>query len=277
MELYKSDNSTSTKIQKFILNCENDKDKLFNLIDLLYKNSNNTVIILKALYDNKKDIVIKINDLIKSNHEYNVSNELKDLSNFVKYYCSITCNDDIVNIIKNENMIREYKLCNYGNNPVGILIMNYYEYGSIGSYDWNLENFNILKNVLKQTFFAIIYAYENNGFIHNDLHPYNVLLKPKQVNEIFYGLNIKLDIDFFEVRIIDFEKSMINVVKNKTKNIYLIKDIQRLLSDLSTYNKKIDLIYDNNILNNLKNNEISIDKYYEILNDIIDNLVIRIL
>ena len=47
IKLFKSDNALKGKgITKFSLKCEEDKDKWFNLLNILYKNDNYSAIIL---------------------------------------------------------------------------------------------------------------------------------------------------------------------------------------------------------------------------------------
>lgn len=281
MELLKSPNSLQDNIiNKFSLKCDEDKNKWLNLIEFLYKSSNNNVLIIKGLYDKKKDIVLKIGFQEAINKEYDISNILKDCPNFIRYYCKFLCNDDIINIIKNEKMLINYKICGNGDKPIGILTMNYYNLGSVGNYVWNAENFLILKNVLKQSVYAILYAFEKKGFIHGDLHINNILLKPSNNNVINYG-NIKLKIHDFEARIMDFEKSKIDI-DSDYKNV--IDNIQKLfngLCDSELFNIKIN--YNNNtirklkneaIINNIKYNSVT-EKDYKIFEKMINNFYIE--
>lgn len=286
MEFLKSETCPhGNQINKFNLKCEADKDKWLNLIELLYKSMDNNAIIIKELYDKKKDIVLKVGYQSAINKEYDIAEILKDLyaddispssskskllPGFISYYCKFMCNDDIINIINNRHMLINYKMCNDGNKPIEILIMNYYNLGSIGDYKWNMENFLILKNVLKQTVFAILYAYEKKGFIHGNLHIGNVLLKPKKKNEIYYDKK-KLLVNTFEVRIMDFEKSKINI---KNDFMTVIKNIQKLLDSLCiSSNLSINIGYDQLKLRALLKDEFK-EIHYKILNEIIDGFVI---
>jgi hypothetical protein len=235
---------------------------------------------MKGLYDNKKDIVLKIGFQESINKEYSIANTLKNLQNFITYYCKFLCNDDIMNIIKNENLLTNYKICNNGKKPIGIIIMNYYSLGSVGNYKWNTDKFMILKNVLTQTVFAILYAYEKNGFIHGDLYINNILLKQKINNELNCGI-VKLKINTYEVRIMDFEKSKMDV---SIEFKFVIDNIQKLLNsvcDNDFFDIKIN--YKNNIIrkmknnamiNNIKNNLIT-KKHYEDYAQMIDNFYIE--
>jgi len=271
MELLKSEDSPfGSQINKFNLKCEEDKEKWLNLIELLYKSMDNNAIIIKGLYDNKKDIVLKVGFQEAINKEYNIADSLQEIPCFITYYCKFLCNDDILNIIKNNQMLTNYKICNNGNKPIGILIIHYYHLGSIGNYVWNIQNFVILKNVLKQTVFAILYAYEKKGFIHGDLHIHNILLRLKLNNVVSFGIK-KLAINTFEVRIMDFEKSKLGV-KNDFMNV--IKNIQKLLNTVcDSSNLNINIGYDQLKLRKLLKDEFN-DYHYKELSDIIDSLII---
>ena len=163
-------------------------------------------------------------------------------------------------------------MCHYGDNLVGILVMKHYKLGSIYNYEWNESNFSILKNIIKQVIFAIIYAYETIGFIHGDLHSGNVLLKDSKKCYIEYEKH-KLEVNKLEVIIMDFEKSKIS----KELNIYdLIKNINKFITSIIYSNNMklhfeyIELINYNNLI--LFNTEIS---YYDKIDIIIEKLTIK--
>jgi serine/threonine protein kinase len=269
MELYKSCYAQrGNGINKFKLNCDTDKDKWLNLIKILYKNNNNNAVIIEGLYNNTKNIILKVGIQNFIEKEFAIAKELQNLPCFIRYYCIFVCNDSIMNIINNEHMISNYNLCNYGNKPIGILAMNYYKNKSVGEYEWNKHNFDILKNVLRQIIYACFLAYNEKGFIHGDLHPHNILLKTKSKNEITFGI-VKLKINTFEVRIMDFEKSKINVVND---NIYFIKNIQKLMDNLcSMLLFKMNIDYDRKQLKKLQHDD-NID--YIKLNNVIETLQI---
>lgn len=280
MRLNKSEHAIRGKgITKFSLKCDDDKDKWFNLIDILYKADNFSSVILKGLYDNRKDIVLKAGILNSIDKEFEISKELKDLPNFIRYYCKFVCFDNIKKIIKNEGLIGTYYLCKSGREQIGILAMNYYKLGSIGSYPWNENNINVLKNVLKHTVYTYLNAYLKLGFIHGDLHADNVLIKEKTVCEIDYYYK-KLPVDAFEIRIMDFEKSKIN--KN-FEFILVLNDIHKLLNSVcmgERYTVKFE--YKNKMLRKMKNsvlienvNVCTFDnKYFDELNLIIESLYV---
>ena len=251
MKLFKSDNALIGKgITKFSLKCEEDKDKWFNLLNILYKNDNYSAVIIKGLYDNKKDIVIKVGIKESINKEYEIAEQIKELPNFIRYYCKFICFDNIRKIIKNEDMITTYYLCKNGKEEIGILTMNYYNLGSIGSYNWNNENINLLKNVLRQSIYAYLFAYYKNGFIHGDFHCDNILLKNKKICEIDYTFK-KIQIESLEVRIMDFEKSRLN---KDLEFKFVLSDIEKLLNSISVNERyTVKFNYKNGMLRKMKN------------------------
>ena len=259
MELLKTEHSQSKrngKLDKVLLKC--DEPNFYKLINFLY------------YY--KIDVVLKFGILESIEKEYQINQELLSLPNFIRYFCIIKCNDDIKNIkniINNKNTISNYKMCYYGDNLIGILVMKHYYLGSIENYIWNESNFNILKNVIKQVVFSIIYAYENKGFIHGDLHSGNVLLKHARNNEIIYGKKI-LEINEFEVVIGDFEKSKFN-----NSIVDLIKGIIKFINSIvDSNNIIINIDYDRNKLIKLKSIFLDNIDYYNSIENIIDNMEI---
>ena len=114
----------------------------------------------------------------------------------------------------------------------GILVMKYYNSGCVEKYEWNENNFHILKNIIKQTLYAIIYAFETKGFVHGDLHSGNVLLIPTINKKIFYE-NKMIEPDLLEAVIMDFSKSKINQI-NKYND--LVKNINKYVSCILTSN-----------------------------------------
>ena len=284
MELLKTEYSKSKgngKLDKVLLKCE--EPNYYKLTEFLYTSQNEQALILKALYKSNINLVLKFGILESIEKEYAVSQELFELHNFIRYFCLIKCNDtqenkldlfsgarrdDIKNIINNKNTISNYKMCHYGDNQIGILVMQEYNLKSIENYSWNENNFDILKNVIKQVVFSIIYAYETKGFIHGDLHSGNILLKPNGNNIINYGVTQLLILDL-EAVIMDFEKSKLNQ-QNKINE--LVRNIDKLFTSIIYSNNMIlDINYNRNKLISLKILSISSD-FYIIIEQIIDDM-----
>ncbi len=271
MELLKSEYSDSKgngKLDKVLLKCKDSN--YYKLTEFLYISQNEQALILKALYECEINVVLKFGILESIEKEYLISQELLEIPNFIRYFCLIKCNDNIKNIINNKNTISNYKMCYYGDNQIGILVMKEYNLGSIDNYIWNKNNFELLKNVIKQVVFSVIYAYNTKGFIHGDLHTGNILLKPKK-NCVFYYENHLLYLNDLEVVVMDFEKSKL---QQKNQITDLIKNILKFMTSIINTCLKNDLIVNIEIdkiikLKSIFNENIN---YYNELNDIIDNI-----
>ena len=271
MELLKSEyseNKANGKLDKVLLKC--DDTNYYKLTEFLYTSHNEQALILKALYECNINIVLKFGILESIEKEYYISHELLDMPNFIRYFCLIKCNDNIKNIINNKNTISNYKMCHYGENKIGILVMKEYNWVSIDNYIWNENNFVLLKNVIKQVVFSTIYAYNKKGFIHGDLHTGNMLLKPKK-NCIINYENITFYLNDLEVVIMDFEKSKL---QQKNKPTDLIKNILKFMTSIMSTCLKNDLIVNIDIdkiikLKSIFNENIN---YYNELDNIIDNI-----
>lgn len=273
MELLKTEHSQSKgigKLDKVLLKCE--EPNYYELTNFLYVSQNEQALILRALYECNVNVILKFGVLESIEKEQYISHELLNLPNFIRYFCIIKCNEDIKNILNNENNISKYKMCNYGKNKIGILVMKEYNLGSVENYDWNNDNFEILKNVMKQVLYAILYAYDTKGFIHGDLHSGNILLKPKKKEEINYNGKI-LQINKVEAVIMDFEKSKLNQ-KNKMRDV--ISNVCKFITSLEYGNNinQINFDYDRNKLNSLKSPFSEVVNYYEEIDKIIDNMKI---
>jgi hypothetical protein len=272
MELLKteySQNKNTGKLDKILLKC--DESNYYELTKFLYISYNEQALIVKALYDYNINIVLKFGIYESINKEYIIGEKLVELPNFIKYFCMFTCNDNIKNIINNKNTISNYKICYYGNNSIGILVMKEYKLCCIENYKWNKFNFEELKNIIKQVIFAIINAYEKKGFLHGDLHSGNILLKPKRKEKIIYNKK-ELLVNNLEAVIMDFEKSKLN---QKNKQIDLIKNILKFITSIKNVCliNNIILTIDENKIINLKSifvddNNNLYDEFENIINNI---------
>ena len=272
MELLKteySDSKGNGKLDKVLLKCT--ESNFYILKDFLYISQNEQALVLEALYESNINVVLKFGVLESIDKEYKISKELMSLPNFIRYFCIFKCNDNIKNIINNKDTISNYKMCHYGDNEIGILVMRHYYLGCVDNYDWNKNNFDLLKNIIKQVVFAIIYAYETKGFIHGNLHSGNILLKPKRNSEITYNKKI-LTTKELEVVIMDFEKSKLN---QQNKIDVLVRNIDKLFSSIiNSNNMKLFINYDRNKLIKLKSLFLNNVNYYNEIENIIDNMYI---
>jgi hypothetical protein len=186
---------------------------------------------LSLMYGYK--IIMKIG--IKNNiiREYNISNILLTIPGFIKYLCYYTCNNDKTNNLH-------------------ILLMKEYM-SDIKSYKWNKHNFKLLKSLLKQIFLSLYIAFKKYGFIHNDIHYGNFLLKKQKKDIIIYKYNdneFKINSEGYSIIITDFENSIFD----KEKKVYNIicSDFMNIINFIDSV-LKISIKNSNLIINLLSN------------------------
>jgi hypothetical protein len=146
--------------------------------------------------------------------------------------------------------------------------MPYYILGDMHKYVWNRENFGLLKNILTQVSFAILYASQTCNFVHNDLHMYNILLRKTKKTKLLYG-DIELPIQSLYAVVTDFEKSTIQ--HGTPRDAYsTIRDILNRATSLDK--SDLSLAIDVSLLNQWmsKNTIITSDTYKQV-KSIIDN------
>jgi hypothetical protein len=250
----------------YIENCKNkitDKNKntngWINILDYLKipRGDLDKSRILLALLDKHKKIVLKIgdNNAIKKEFEYG-KKIYKNTKGFVKFICYFECNDNYLNY---PNKKQDF-ICNGNGNSMKIIIMPFFELGNIGTYNWNIDNVNILKSSIKHSILSYIQLFMN-GYLHGDFHPGNVLLKKTSSTYIDYKIkNVGIidNIPTFGIRtwIMDFENMTECDITDKLilNNFYF--DIKKffILIQQDLYIKNIDkhsIIHLDNYINKL--------------------------
>ena len=254
-------------LDKFFVN-SNDKS-YSQLYDFLCDYHNE-----KTYNQQSYSVILKFSSSEITEYEYNIGEELKEFPNFMKFLRKIKCNDDILNIEKNnKENLTFYKINNLGIKYDNLLVMNYYDLKSVDSFSWNNTNFNNLLNIIKQVIFATINAYFKIGFSHNNLHCANVLLKPKTTDKIYYQTK-ELYLEDYEAIIMDYDKSKLR--QNNIKDLFF-KSIGNFLSslDISLFEKNINFYYDDNKILEILNIDKNIN-YFDEIEKIIDTFKFRI-
>jgi serine/threonine protein kinase len=181
------------------------------------------------------DIVVKIGDSNDLTNEYTIAQQIKKFKGFVKFLCFFTCHDDFREFFKGQRI----HLCKSLGTTMKVIIMPFYPLGSIASYRWSKDNMNILHSCLYIACICYIDAYKEKGFIHNDFHAANILLKEtKQSNLVFSG-NIITRLYGIRPWIMDFEKSQIDTHTKKGYEDFKY-DLSKLFFMLPTMVKEID-------------------------------------
>jgi hypothetical protein len=221
---------------------------------MLAENINKEKVIVKLTKEYNKN-VIKINKMIKN------------LPNFVETYCAFECYEDFNSL--DNNYEKKEGFCN-GDKDNGIIItleiMKKYKSGSLNKYKEQLD-LKIVSSILSQLLLAQVNAYYKIGFLHNDIHLGNILLRNKKdtLNYVFYDKHIKMNVDIIPI-LSDFDRSKIfnkeyfddkelfnidydkehNIVQNliKTFKICLLllknKDVKRIIEE--KYDNHIEII-----------------------------------
>lgn len=191
--------------------------------------------ILSGILEENKSIVVKVGNN-KLSREFEIGKLLDSLNlpTFLSYYCLFKCLDDIKTIgsKNNKNQLNRKHLCRKTGEEITILLMPNIELGSIKDYNWNENNFDILKNILKHIVKSLSYARKYIGFVHNDLHYGNVLLKKTKRKEINYKEFGKLEVNGLLPIIIDYDRSIIYNTQNIQK-IDLYNDFIRIINGMS--------------------------------------------
>jgi hypothetical protein len=270
-ELQKNTYSSQKEIPKYYLNYCQDK------INKTNPNTNGWINIVKTLqlplkvYDKSrilqakleyhKDIVVKIGDDESIRKEYEYSKKLYKIKGFVKFICYFECND---NFLEYPSEKRNY-LCNGEGNQMKIIVMPYFELGSIGFYSWTPDNMHILRSCIKHALLTYISAF-TYGYLHGDFHPGNVLMKKtkqRSIDYLFDGVGEVKNIETNGIRtwIMDFELTREIDKSNIMDNIYFYYDIQKFFTLLQEHRfikniNKLTLLHVMNVIHQFINNPI---------------------
>lgn len=221
-------NNNDNNYRKYVANLfnKNNNNKPVNTAGwlipkkLLKINSNNQngirasgdVLLESDLIIKKKRVVVKISTNEKLlTKDFEASKKLSSINspNYAKYLGLFSCKDDIKNYTKSKPLPEEF--CKLEGNINYFLFMPYYKLGSLISYEPN--NLDEIISIINQFICASLYVFEKLGFLHNDFHIGNILIKPTNKEIIKYNLNncIK-EIKTFglEITIFDFDRATFN-------------------------------------------------------------------
>lgn len=245
--------SISSSTSKYYIKCDAiDTANRIEIVKLLQKQKDEDSRVLLAYLEknhNKMNIVVKMgreNTTIRK--EYSISEHLHktNCSGFIKFICIFECYDDnssdkICQGIPAQNTKKE------------VLIMKYFNEGSVKSHSWTNMNFHILRSVLIQTIYSLVVAYHRTGFIHNDLHLDNILIKRTTRTHSNYQID-KLDIETetnnYTCVIMDFENCFFT---DKSSPIFFWKMIENIITRIGIE------------LTNNKGDKVEVSNIYDIL------------
>ncbi len=236
---------------KYHIDCK-ALEKNHNIIPIIFekviKNKNDVTVLESILKNNtsitevNKNIVVKIGKVNKTiEKEYMIGKilEKNKLHGFINYICLFSCYDNTYENI--ESKINQ-ALCSEKNeedNLKTVLIMPYIQEGSIRRFKWNVDKYDALKSILMQTIMSVFIAYQVCGFLHNDMHLDNILIKKTKKESIEYNYfleddkksNISIKTHGYKIVIMDFENAML-VVKNRDSVSTYWNNILNMISRL---------------------------------------------
>lgn len=193
--------------------------------------------ILKGILDKTKSVVAKFGVGAHMSKDYEAAKALsvEEVPNCIKYMCFFTCNDTTANLLRQNYGHRAY-ICNGPGDGVGCIVMPYYSIGSMDAYPWRLATLPVLKACLCQLAGAMLTAFQSIGFVHNDVHLGNVLLRKTKKKELVYGEAQVATENMYPI-LMDFERSTLGA-KDPTPVYHNIRKLLHLActsdaSDLS--------------------------------------------
>jgi hypothetical protein len=235
---------------KYKLDCQNIIDKSENpdTKDWLYlekqiEHDSPDYILYTALLEKHKQIVVKIGpEKLQNEYEIGKLLEVLKLPTFLRYNCIFSCFDDFYTFRGKTKAEKDFlnskrtSLCKKEGEKINVLVMPYINSGTIDKYMWTVQNFDILKNVIKHIVISILYAAVSIGFIHTDAHLGNIMIHKTKRHSIKYG-------DFYNLEVIsgvsggvmpiimDYDKA---IIQGEMVNVSLVyNDINKLFNLLN--------------------------------------------
>ncbi len=263
MQLHKSSfTRTNTSSDKFyIKTCPIDQ---IQATETLYKNDQRAI--LKAIYDvnlassiqNGRNLVVKIGTSESLKKEYLIGERIQNIPGFMKYICLTQCNDKLE---RYQNIASKTKICPSDTNnsishdhSTNILVMPYMQDSSVRKFKWlnqssnhmNEERLGLFKSVLKQIILSNYFAFTKHDFLHSDSHLDNVLMRRTKKVVIDYDSQISITSYGYQICIMDFELSHVNVdTTNPTNRGFFYEQFNYMFADLaSSMQLEIDNIND---------------------------------
>ena len=258
--LHKNRSSSISSItSKYYVKCDAvDTANRIEIVKLLQRQKDEDSRVLLAYLEqnhSKVNIVVKMgreNTTIRK--EYSISEHLHKTkcAGFIKFICIFECYDDN----------SSDKICQgtpEQNTKKDVLIMKYFNEGSVKNHSWSNTNFHILRSILIQVIYSLVVAYHKTGFIHNDLHLDNILIKRTTRTHSIYQIDsriIETETNNYTCVIMDFENCLFT---DKRSPIFFWKMIENVITRVGIE------------LTNNKGDKVEVSNIYDILSYISKN------
>ena len=232
-------------IHKYYIQCQEKSDWIQDpfAMDVNQERAIVQAILKDGLRRKNQKIVVKIGTNEMLQKEYKIGEVIKNIPGFIRFICTMKCKDNL----------RRYRgdkiatICskNPSDPEMNLLIMPYYEIGSVRKYPWERhpEQF---RSALTQLFLSLYIAFIQEGFIHNDIHIDNILLSQTKKETIEYilpnGRHLNVPTHGIRIHIMDFEYAFLPVDRQEVHA--LLNDYRRIIYDIRfTTNLESPILY----------------------------------
>jgi len=228
--------------RKYYVNCDEVTEDPNSLeLNTLFQYKDDTHVIQATvkkylnLPEFNNEIVIK---MAKSNKtiakEYDIGKTIQYIPGFVRFICMFQCYDNN----SADRLPRQICRSPVKNDETKklVILMPYYQLGSIKNYPWKVEETRILKSLLKQIVASTYTAFKTKGFLHSDLHLDNILITESADSMIIYALDIMISTEGYKIVITDFELSFVGIENTLDNRKFFWDDLLNMFSRLYELN-----------------------------------------
>ncbi len=237
MSLLHKHKSSRTRSEKYYIHCT-DPNKTLTSYRMMDTSFQRTIVdaIQKEVNVHQRHVVVKVMPMAyeqKAVHEYTIGNTLQTIPGFIRFICLTGCtNAGVYEHSRNPSFCSFAKQFYESHDTVQLLVMPYFPLSSMRTFAWYGKE-HILRSCLQQIVMSLFIAFQTVGFLHNDLHLDNVLLRRTQKECIKYQ-DKTIVTHGIQIVIMDFEYSKINVDIERDENKeQLFYDLLQLFGDLT--------------------------------------------
>lgn len=189
------------------------------------------------------DVVVKVQYADKTNVEWKSRKQLTDdgnLEGFIPFICKFSCegDKDYIDMFGPTKFIPTQPLCRKRGSTMGIILMPYYDMGSLEAYMSNKMNTEkvqtalyVIQYVVQKTFIA----FKIKGFTHGDLFCKNVVLKTSKSGAGQHDVAVAI-IDFelsqFQKNVMQFWRDINEFIGDVARQFYTHTTTQTVAHDL---------------------------------------------
>lgn len=184
-------------------------------------------------------VVVKIGDASSGiKNEFRMSKSLGKIKGFVKFVCHFTCADDFRDFFQGTRTgVCNNKSHQASEQQMHVAIMPFFPLGSVAGFSWTKDNLAALHSMLMMACVAYANAFLIKGFVHNDFHAANILLKPTKQKEMYDGIPTH----GMRPWICDYENSYIATITGDARRPFadFKYDLQKLFFLLPTLSPRV--------------------------------------